>query len=109
MVSISWLTNLTSELNKLIDDGYISIKQAQKLCNSGNLVEELQKKFVCEKTGFDVSILLVDYNNRIRYDINKGFAEKASFDRREYGKENGLLLLTTYAKELINEKGTDEE
>jgi hypothetical protein len=110
LISIDNLSGLISELNQLIDNGSnLSIKQAKKLCESGKLIEELEKKFPYEKTGFDLSLLSGDLQNTNRYHINKGFQEKASLDKKEYNEKQGLPLLVEYAKQLIEEKGEIEE
>ncbi len=113
MVSITWLDDLKTELEKLSDYGRysLSIREAQAMCKSGKVCEELQEKFPCEDTAFDLCGILED-NFTIKYHINKGFQEKAEIDKKsddELDKETGLELLVSYAEQLLYEKGTDDE
>jgi len=57
MVKINLLTYLTFMLNSLVDRGYsMPIKEAKELCDSGTVIEDLQKKYPFKDTGFDFSL-----------------------------------------------------
>ena len=44
-------------LNSLVDRGYsMPIKEAKELCDSGTVIEDLQKKYPFKDTGFDFSL-----------------------------------------------------
>lgn len=110
MVKINLLTYLAFQLNSLVDNGLsIPIGEAKQLCESGNVLEELQKRFPFKETGFDLSILLTKkYEDYVKWkeEINSAFADFTGInERKKFGVEkNGLCLLIAYAQEMIQQE-----
>ncbi len=82
------------------------------MCKTGKAVEELDKKFPCEETGFDVSLLSEDMHNTIRQTIDKWLQEKAENDKKsieELNNKTGLELLISYVEDLMIDKATEDK
>jgi len=104
MVKTTVLTDLTFQLNALIDQGLsIPLKEVKSLCKEKRIIEELERKFPFKETSLDLSLL----KRGTREELNEIFYDMAITidERKTFGVENnGLCLLIAYAQKQIHQE-----
>jgi len=102
MVKINLLTQLTLELNRLVDKGKgMPIKETRQICEQKTILRELQERFPFKETYFDLSLLKLQPDAEA--EIENIFYDMAISikDSELCVANNGLCLLIAYAQEQI--------